>query len=82
MKRRGASGNLDPLATQGAADSDQRVTDADSYADTSAGWFPVRCLAQLLLPVPDDVLQDGGVRGEYHWSVTVPSSDVDVDVRQ
>ena len=70
-----ASGSLDLLATQRGSGHDERATEPDTDTATGRVLRLPASRPELFLAVPDEVVQDAGVRWKHHRLNTVPSSD-------
>ena len=70
-----ASRPLDLLATQRRSGHDEGVAEPDADATRSRCLRRRAARPELFLAVPDEVVQDAGVRWKHHRLNTVPSSD-------
>jgi len=70
-----ASRPLDLLATQRRSGRDKRVAEPNADAASGRGHRRRVPRPELFLAVPDEVVQDAGVRWKHHRLNTVPSSD-------
>ena len=70
-----ASRSLDLLATQRRSGHDEGVTEPNADPASSRSLRLIAPRPELFLAVPDEVVQDAGVRWNHHRLNTVPSSD-------